>query len=89
MADEIPVHVLGPVEPGSVLVIDANAVGPDDEFMDKLIQSVTAKVGHDQFVVLVVPFGADAPAPVLFGPAELSAALARALEPAAPAVPVR
>jgi hypothetical protein len=69
-----PIAALGPVEPGSVVLIDSDVLAPEFRFSDRINEqgewyaelrsSIAGVVGHDLFLLVAVPFDAAGEPPV-------------------------
>lgn len=66
------VRVLGPILPGSLIVMDQNALGfphDDDAQLTGVLEAIGEVVGHRRWLVIIVP---DAGAVHVLGPGEVS-----------------
>lgn len=83
----LPVAVIGPVERGSIVLVDQRVVPPSDrndvdEFIDSFVSQLKEKVGHDRFLIACMPFVGGATPVKVFGPDDLKAMLGLVKAPA-------
>ncbi len=84
----LPAAILGPVEPGSIVLLDSSVVPfaagdqEEDTWTADLVRQLADRVGHDRFLVVCIPFVRGEPPVQVYGPDDLKALLGLAEAPA-------